>query len=266
MSSTFSAALRIDRDVRVRAAQRSTPVPGGIAILREDLPTINFLNAVLLDAPLDSRVGVADLAALAQSCHSHARDRYLVLDDAEAAERLSTGFTRAGWVQRRTLFMAWRGEQPALDPRAEQVSDGVLRALQRRAYEETTFPATAPEGLPAALVQAQIALRSGTPSLCFAAGEGGLQSMSTLFLDEDDDGPIAMIEEVATLAQYRERGLARAVVSAAIDAALRSGAGRIVIPTDAEDWPQLLYAKLGFEPLGTSVSFMLSGGSGPPGV
>ncbi|HEY8625645.1 MAG TPA: GNAT family N-acetyltransferase [Solirubrobacteraceae bacterium] len=266
MSSTFSAALRIDRNVRVRGAQRSTPVPGGIAIFREDLPTINFLNAVLLDAPLDPRVGVAELAALAQSCHPHARDRYLVLDDAEAAERLSPGLTRAGWVQRRTLFMAWRGEQPALDPRAEQVSDGVLRALQRRVYEETEFPATAPEGLPAALVEAQIALRSGTSSLCFGAGEGGLQSMSTLFLDEDDDGPIAMVEEVATLGEYRERGLARAVVSAAIDGALRAGAGRIVIPTDAEDWPQLLYAKLGFEPLGSSVSFMLSGGSGSHGV
>jgi GNAT superfamily N-acetyltransferase len=266
MDPMLRAALAIDRAVRVRGAERSEPLPGGIAIFREDLPTINFLNAVLLDAPLDPRVGAPDLAALAQRCHPHARDRYLVLDDADAAQRLSPGFTRSGWLQRRTLFMAWRGEKPALDPRAEQVSDGVLRALQRRVYEETEFPATAPEGLPAALVQAQIALRSGTPALCFAAGEGGLQSMSTLFLGEDEDGPIAMVEEVATLGEYRERGLARAVVSAAIDTALRSGAERIVVPTDAEDWPQLLYAKLGFEPLGTSVSFMLSGGSGSPGV
>jgi hypothetical protein len=46
-----------------------------------------------------------------------------------------------------------------------------------------------------------------------------------------------------------------------VHAALRSGASRIVIPTDAEDWPQLLYAKLGFEPVASSVSFTLRGGS-----
>jgi GNAT superfamily N-acetyltransferase len=261
MDSIHRAALRIDRNVRVRGAQRASPVPGGIAIWRDELPVINFLNAVLLDAPLAPEQGAADLAALVERCHPRAFDRYLVLDDADAAERLSPEFARAGWERRRTLFMAWRGGAPKLDPRAEQISDHVLRWLQRRVYDATPFPASAPAGLPEALVAAQSALRTGTASLCFAAGEGGLQSMATLFLDEDREGPIAMVEEVATLSEYRGRGLARAVVSAAVDAALRSGARRIVIPTDAEDWPQLLYAKLGFVPLGTSVSFVLPGDS-----
>jgi GNAT superfamily N-acetyltransferase len=266
MSSTFSAAVRIDRNVRVRGAQRSVAVPGGTAIFHDELQVIHYLNAVLLEAPLDPNLGAEDLVALAERCHRHVRDRYLVLDDEQAAEHLAPALLRAGWERRRTLFMDWHGDAPAPDRRAEQISDSVLRLLQRRVYEETPFPESAPDGLPAALVAAQSALRTGTRSLCFGAGEDGLQSMSTLFLDEDDQGPIAMVEEVATLSAFRDRGLARAVVSAAVDAALRSGVRRIVIPTDAEDWPQLLYAKLGFEPLGSSVSFTLPGGSGSGGV
>jgi GNAT superfamily N-acetyltransferase len=63
-----------------------------------------------------------------------------------------------------------------------------------------------------------------------------------------------MVEEVGTLPEYRERGLATAVVSAAIRAAGEWGADVIVVPADADDWPQLLYAKLGFVPIGKQVS------------
>jgi GNAT superfamily N-acetyltransferase len=262
MSSTLLAALRIDRNVRVRAAQRSLPVPGGTAIFHDELHVIHYLNTVLLAAPLDPDLGAADLLALVERCHGHLHDRYLVLEDAPAAERLAPDLLRAGWERRRTLFMDWRGGAPSRDPRAREISDAELRELQRQIYSEERFPIAAPPALRAALVEAQSALRAGTRSRRFGAGvDGGLQSMSTLFLDEDDEGPIAMVEEVATLSAFRRRGLAGAVVRAAVDAALHSGATRIVIPTDAEDWPQVLYAGLGFEPLGSSVSFTLHGGS-----
>jgi GNAT superfamily N-acetyltransferase len=267
MSSTFSAALRIDRNVRVRGAQRSVPVSGGIAIFHDELQVIHYLNAMLLEAPLNPELGAEDLVALAERCHRHVSDRYVVLDDAVAAERLAPGLLRAGWERRRTLFMDWHGGAPVRDLRAREISDAELRELQLEVYSEERFPPSAPHGLRAALVEGQSALRAGTRSRCFGAGEdGGLQSMATLFLDEDEQGPIAMVEEVATLSAFRRRGLGGAAVCAAVDTALRSGAGRIVIPTDAEDWPQVLYAELGFEPLGNSVSFTLHGGSRYGGV
>ncbi len=34
----------------------------------------------------------------------------------------------------------------------------------------------------------------------------------------------------------------------------RWGAELIVVPADADDWPQLMYAGLGFEPLGRQVT------------
>jgi predicted GNAT family acetyltransferase len=82
--------------------------------------------------------------------------------------------------------------------------------------------------------------------------------MATLFIGLDAAGArIAMVEEVATVRAFRERGLAQAVICAAVGAALAEGARLIVIPADAEDWPQLLYAKLGFEPLGIQVALTL---------
>jgi hypothetical protein len=32
------------------------------------------------------------------------------------------------------------------------------------------------------------------------------------------------------------------------------------VPADADDWPQVIYAGLGFEPVGTQVHFTLRGG------
>jgi GNAT superfamily N-acetyltransferase len=75
-----------------------------------------------------------------------------------------------------------------------------------------------------------------------------------------------MVEEryqVATLPAYRERGLAKATVSAAIAAAGEWGADQVTVPADADDWPQVLYAKLGFEPIGVQLSFTLRH---PPGA
>jgi GNAT superfamily N-acetyltransferase len=81
-------------------------------------------------------------------------------------------------------------------------------------------------------------------------------------MDEGPDGHrLAMIEQVATLPGYRERGLARGVVSAAISAAREWGADTVMIPADADDWPQIMYANLGFATVARHASFLRR----PPG-
>ena len=64
-----------------------------------------------------------------------------------------------------------------------------------------------------------------------------------------------MVEQVATLAAHRERGLGKAVTVAAMSAAIAWGAELIMVPADREDWPQLIYAGLGCETVGTVTSF-----------
>ena len=168
----------------------------------------------------------------------------------------------AGFTRDRTLFMAIDGpvgDRPAIrdrpaDSRARQITDAEMEALMLAVYGED-----GPPGLPARIVAAQSATRATTPSLCFGAGEEGeLHSMCTLYLDEDVGGVrVAMVESVGTLKGYRQRGLGNAVVGAALRAAAEWGAQLTTVPADADDWPQLMYSKLGFEPLGTQTGFTL---------
>ena len=56
----------------------------------------------------------------------------------------------------------------------------------------------------------------------------------------------------------RGRGLARATVSLAVDAALADGHELVLIFADDDDWPKDLYAKLGFRPVGRVRTFLRS--------
>jgi predicted GNAT family acetyltransferase len=141
---------------------------------------------------------------------------------------------------------------------ARAIDGGRAHALQFALLSEEA-PRSAPARTVAAalaelLVAGQEAVRAGTRSIVFAAGEdehSELASMCTLFLD---DG-FAMIDEVGTLRAHRGRGLARAVVKAALHAARAEQADPIIVPADVDDWPQLMYANLGFEPLGRQIAF-----------
>jgi GNAT superfamily N-acetyltransferase len=186
--------------------------------------------------------------------------RHVVIDDAAAGERLAPAMTAAGWTRQRVAFMRAEREPDRRPPPglAREIGDPEARALQLELLAEDA-PATngglTGAALAELLVAGQEAVRAGTRSICFAAGhDGQLDSMCTLFLSAEPGG-IAMIDEVGTRTTQRGLGLARAVVTAAMDAARNEGSGLVVVPADADDWPQLLYVKLGFEPLGTQVAF-----------
>jgi ribosomal protein S18 acetylase RimI-like enzyme len=64
-------------------------------------------------------------------------------------------------------------------------------------------------------------------------------------------GGTAQIDAVMTDPPYEGRGLARAVILNAVEHALRAGAEFVFLRTNADDWPQHLYRRLGFRDLGT---------------
>ena len=69
------------------------------------------------------------------------------------------------------------------------------------------------------------------------------------------DGQTAQIENVFTLDRFRKRGLARAVVSKALEVA--QGHDLIFLIADQDDWPKELYRKLGFDDVGLIWEFIL---------
>jgi predicted GNAT family acetyltransferase len=71
-------------------------------------------------------------------------------------------------------------------------------------------------------------------------------------------GGVGQVEAVYTLEAYRGRGFGRAVVLAASKAARDRGADLVFLDADDEDWPKVLYGKLGFDDLGRFWSFVKS--------
>ncbi|HWE10770.1 MAG TPA: GNAT family N-acetyltransferase [Solirubrobacteraceae bacterium] len=270
MTPDLLAALRIDRRVRRRAAAEVVPLPGGLVVRHPKLWDVHYLNALILDAGGHPPPGAAEFVALADRWLAGLEHRHVVFDDAAAGERAAADVAAAGWERRRTSFMVFAGDRHAVgaDPRAREISDAEMEALQLAGLREEVPEAALRSGLAERLALTQRVLRAGTPARCFGAGEGeDLQSMCTLFLDGDVDGRrVAMLEEVGTLIAHRRRGLARAAVEAAIAAALDWGADLIVVPADADDWPQVMYAGLGFTPVGRQVSLTRRGNSGGGGL
>ncbi len=73
---------------------------------------------------------------------------------------------------------------------------------------------------------------------------------------------IGQVEDVGTLPAARERGLGRAVTLAAAEASAAEGNELTYLGALADDWPRLMYAKLGFEEVGESFIFRRH----PPGL
>ena len=264
-------AVAADRAVRTRAAAEVVAVPEGLVIRHPRLHDVHYVNAILLDrANAGSRPKPGHILAMADRWQGGLAHRHVVFNDDVAGERAAAALRPYGWERRRTLYMALSADPGTAlsDPRAREISEAEMDALQFAGLREEVPEAAMRSGLADRLAATQRALRAGTPARCFGAGEdGGLQSMCTLFLDPDVAGAqVAMIEEVGTLLAHRRRGLARAVVGAAIRAAAAWGAQLIVVPADADDWPQLMYASMGFEPLGLQVALTLRTGSGNPSV
>jgi predicted GNAT family acetyltransferase len=94
----------------------------------------------------------------------------------------------------------------------------------------------------------------------FVAADAGVDAaVTTLY----SDGTTAQVENVATLRAHRRRGLARAAVSLAVDAALAMGHELVFIVADADAWPRELYARLGFDPIGGAWNYVRPA-PGPP--
>ncbi len=87
----------------------------------------------------------------------------------------------------------------------------------------------------------------------FAADhDGSPAAYATLYAD----GATAQVEDVGTQVHARGRGLARAVVQAAVDVALAEGHEMVFLVADAGDWPHMLYGRLGFDAVGHCWAFV----------
>jgi ribosomal protein S18 acetylase RimI-like enzyme len=187
-----------------------------------------------------------------------------LLDEADGkrvGEEVETEAARwPRWEVERTRYMVWRGGE--VEVSSQKPADSAGKCELTRAREVRLVEI---EGLRKALITESIPAGGGGAAAVeqlydldrrygeaagdrwfVAPAEGEPMSACRLLRG----GGIGQVEEVGTLTAARERGYAKATVLAAIAAAQAAGDKTIFLTADAADWPQLFYARLGFETVG----------------
>jgi GNAT superfamily N-acetyltransferase len=234
------------------------PMRHATALLTPTLPLVWQLNAVRVE---DSDAGVRQLIAAADEALGDASHRKLVVHDQELGVRLAPALSREGWNVYRLLVMV-RNRAPERTARPGAGAE-VDRASGARAL--AAFRREQPFGWQEEAVQQLTAMdeRYGRAihARDFASPPEDAAASCRLYTA---DG-LAQVDEVGTVERRRGRGHASAAVLAAVDAATAEGCDPIFLLTDAADWPQHLYERLGFSPIGQLYEFLkLPLGTGRP--
>jgi GNAT superfamily N-acetyltransferase len=225
------------------------PVPHGTALLSPSLPLVWALNAVRVDDP---GAPAEALAAVADEVLEGRAHRKLVAHDEAVGARLAPSFAAAGWNVFRLLVMV-RDREPArtASPGAGGEVDRQTGAAMLAAFRREQ-PFGWQEEAIAQLAAMDERFARAARARDFAAPPDDPASGCRLYTA---DG-LAQIDEVGTVESRRSRGYATATVLAAADAAAAEGCDPIFLLTDAADWPQHLYERLGFSPIGAVYEFL----------
>jgi ribosomal protein S18 acetylase RimI-like enzyme len=225
------------------------PLAHSTALLTPSLPLVWQLNAVRVDQ-LDAPVEV--LLTEVEGALGDAGHRKLFVHDEQAGARLAAVLANEGWNVYRLLVMVHDRppeRRPAPGVGAEVDRDTGARAL-------AAFRREQPFGWQPEAVEQLHGMDERIGGVVrardFAAPTEDPAAACRLYTA---DG-LAQIDEVGTLERRRNRGFASAAVLAAVEAAQAEGCDPIFLLTDASDWPQQLYARLGFSPIGLEYEFL----------
>jgi GNAT superfamily N-acetyltransferase len=244
----------MERGLLAAAAQRSKPHPLGLLLFDERRPGVWVHNQLHVTGPAGD---IDDLIRILEEHYGYLRHRRVIVEDEAEGERLARGFRDRGWQVESHVYMALheprdREPEPGL---AVEVSPAEHRAIEHRTLGEDAF-ASDPD-VRDMLLDARAARQRVVDVVHCVAGvlDGRHVGNTIVYLVEG----VAQVEDVATLKPFRRRGVARAMVSLAVDLALQHDPELVWIAADAEDWPKDLYAKLGFRPVGRIFVFTRTG-------
>jgi len=228
---------------------RTVAFDGGTAYFDDAYPERYISNVLIVetaDMSAQRLVRAAD-EILGSAGLAHRRIR---IRDEAAAVRLAPSLRAAGYTDERVAVMVLRRppDRPAAHPVEELRFDDV-RELTEEIYrrEPPVTPATMTRFVAQHSRWDEIL---GTRRFVVRL-DGEPAGQCELYAIERD----AQIEYVDTLEEHRGRGIARAVVLAAVDAARSDGARHVFICADDDDWPKALYERLGFDPIGREWEF-----------
>jgi GNAT superfamily N-acetyltransferase len=234
--------LALDR----RSNEKIVDYEWGTAFLSPALPLAWDANWALVER---SGMTAAEVVAATEESLGDFEHRAVAIRDEAEGERLAPKIEPLpGWETERNLYMILRGDS---EP---EVSDEVLETPLagcedlRRELIRGEFPADTDnlEELVHQLLEMGRRTGEAGGDRWFVAPEAHPAAACCLLSSDE----IGQVEDVGTLASARGQGLAQAAIRAAIAASRQAGHRHTFIVADADDWPRLLYEKLGFETCG----------------
>ena len=235
-------------------ADREVPFRFGTAYFHSQLPRVWSRNYLVAETDL-AEASTELLAAEADRLQGAAglTHRKIEVYDEEAGARLAPGFRELGWDVQCDVIMVARREpdRPADLSLVEEVGIDELEP----AWDEGTR--SEPYGKDEEVVRQlsanhRVVVAARDARLFAARVDGTIASFCDLY----SKGDIGQIEAVMTLGEFRNRGLARATVLAALAASRESGHDLTFLLADRDDWPKELYSKLGFDEIGHVYEFI----------
>jgi ribosomal protein S18 acetylase RimI-like enzyme len=218
----------------------------GRAFLSPTLPLAWDANWALIER---SGMTATEIVAAADESLAGCAHRAVAIRDEVEGERLSREITAIpGWETERNLHMLLRGGgRPGSGDDALEMPLAGCEALRRELIrgEFAVDTDDLEETVDQLLEMGRRTGEAGGDRWFVAPPEEPAAACCLL-----SGGEIGQVEDVGTLSAARGRGLAQAVIRAAIAASREAGHGHTFIVADADDWPRLLYEKLGFETCG----------------
>lgn len=219
----------------------------GRAFFCPSLPLVWDLNWVLVEQP---GLAAAEVIAAADEALASFGHRTVAIRDENDGVRLARELEAfPDWEVETTIYMVWRGMPPS--PPDVETRETPLAGCEdlRRELIRAGLPEEAAgqrEATTEQLLEMGRRFGGATGDRWFVAPSQDPASACCLL----SSGDIGQVEDVGTLPAARGQGLAQAVVLGAASASQEAGHRVTFLSAEAEDWPRLMYEKLGFEPCG----------------
>ena len=234
-----------DRELDLAIAERVEPVSEGItAFLDTRIPRVWDANYLVVERGVSAETAAAKADEVLGGLGMAHRE--VCPSDQSFAGELEPGFLALGWEAEHGVQMVLRREpdRPA-GVEAEEISIEEAQEMRREMLIEDQN--VSDQETVEQLLELDRRVGGSVRDRWFAARhDGELAGCCRLM-----QGPgIGQVEDVGTLKAARNRGIARAIVLAAAGASVADGDEITFVGALADDWPRLLYERLGFDPVG----------------
>jgi ribosomal protein S18 acetylase RimI-like enzyme len=247
MNADVERARTFMRRTIAIAADESRAIEGGWQFMTPSLPRVWNLNHIGFGQPPPA----TRLLELIESHSAGLGFDHVVVEHDGSGAALEPELVGRGFRFDRELVMTLgQPPDPAAAERVIEPQEAEMLELIRLWVEEEWRPD------PSETDQLiECARREGRArrERCFGVrdGDGRLLAMAKL----RSDGVTAQVEDVYTIPDARRRGFARTLVTHATTTAVEAGHELVFIVADDNNWPKLLYERIGFQPAGRTWTF-----------